>query len=345
MVYSNVNKKADSKSASSKEDVINLDDEIVIGLASFPAPDKEKNKNNKKKAKAAKKKENDGQAVPKTSSGIKKQNLATNKNSIKKENGEPTMTLNEKIRRAKIRVIKKISIFLLMMLLLIGGIIYFFLSPAFNVKTIEVVNNNHVKNEQIINSSGIRINENMFKFSKKEVKKNILSNPYIEDVKISRNIFTDKVQIEVEERTATLMLEYGNSYVYINNQGYILEISSTKLNSPILKGYVTPLDQIKPGNRLNKNDLERLETVLNIMKIANANNFGQLITYIDIKSTADYILYLESEDKTVHLGNCYDLSNQMPWINEMLEREKGREGDFFVNMDLNTGRPFFREKV
>ena len=43
MVYSNVNKgknkKADKKSASKSNDIIDLDNEIVIGLASFPKPE------------------------------------------------------------------------------------------------------------------------------------------------------------------------------------------------------------------------------------------------------------------------------------------------------------------
>ena len=38
MVYSNVNKKADKKSASKDNDIINLDNEVVIGLTRLPKP-------------------------------------------------------------------------------------------------------------------------------------------------------------------------------------------------------------------------------------------------------------------------------------------------------------------
>ena len=193
--------------------------------------------------------------------------------------------------------------------------------------------------------SGIPINENMFKFSKKNVKQSITSNPYVEEAKISRKLFSNKVEIEIKERTATLMLEYGNSYVYINNQGYILEISSNKLNTPIIKGYVTPLEEVKPGNRLNKNDLERLKVVLNIIELANSNGLEGLITQINIEDDKNYKIIIESEDKTIYLGECTDLSTQMLYIKEMLKREKGIEGEFFINMDLNKNKPVFREKV
>jgi len=391
MVYSNVNKnkKADKKSAS-KNDVIDLDDEIVIGLARFPEPedisDKKKKKKNKKaetkknevkkaikkskedkqddeiefigdksaknkgtssnKVDAEKKgnKQNNNSKAENKNSKINKQVATNNKNLNTQKVNPKTTNIQQKIKKQKIRALKKMATCLFLTILLIGGFVYFLLSPVFNIKTIEVINNNNIPKDQIITSSGIILNENMFKMSKKEAENKILSNPYVESVKIKRKLF-DKIEINIEERTATLMLEYGNSYVYINNQGYILEITTAKLQAPILTGYVTPLEQIKPGNRLSKEDLERLKTVLNIMESANTNDFATLITKIDIKSKKNYKLTIESEDKIVHLGECSDLSTQMLFVKEMLEREKGIEGEFFVNMDLNTSNPVFREKV
>ena len=344
MVYSNVNKRADKKSASKNKNTINLDDEIIIGLATLP---KDGEQEKEKKSKNSKKKQN-GQAIQKLEINEKKAKKSKEKSkeehSTKNIKQSPN-SVKEKIKIQKRRIIRRISVILLLVVLLIGGIIYFFLSPIFNIKTIEVTQNNHVSQEQIINSSGIVLNENIFKFSKKEAQNNILSNPYIESVSIKRNIFLDKVQINVKERTATLMLEYGNSYVYINNQGYILEISTIKIDSPIIKGYVTPLEDVKPGNRLNKDDLERLDKVLSIIEEANSKGFGNLITHIDVKNKNNYVIVLESEDKTIYLGNCSDLSTQMLYIKEMIKREKGIEGEFFIDMDLNTSNPVFREKV
>lgn len=366
MVYSNVNKKADKKSASNNNEKINLDDEIVIGLAQLPKPDLSKEKKNKNKKKSTYKGndelkklwESEKQEIEREEK-LEKKNKQNNKQNNKKINEiqvtipkqpkqqkqQPKqLTIQERIKKQKRMVIKKLTVIAALIILLIGGLVYFLLSPVFNIKNINVINNSNLSSQTIVNLSKININQNMFKFSKREAKKSILSNPYVEDVKIRRKLF-NTVQIEVKERYATLMLEYGNSYVYINNQGYILEISTEKLNVPILTGYVTPLDQVKPGNRLSKEDLERLTTVLNIMEVANSNEIGSLITKIDIKSKRDYILTLESEDKIVYLGECTDLSTQMLFVKEMVQREKGIEGEFFVNMDLNTNKPVFREKV
>lgn len=320
MVYSNVKKKADSKSASKNGETIDLDEEVVIGLAG-PSKANNADKKNKDKKKIAKK--------------VK----------IKNDNPIQELTPQEKIKIQKKRVIKILGAMILLVTLLIGGIVWFLLSPVFNIKSIEVTNNTHVSTQEITSASQIQINENIFKYSNKEIRQNILTNPYIESVKIKRNIFTKKIRLEVKERVATLMLEYGNSYVYIDNQGNILEISQTKINSPILKGYVTPLDEIKPGKRLSNDDLERLEVVLNIIKNANDKGIANLITVIDIKDKKDYVMYLESEDKTVYLGKCSDLSTQMLYVKEMLDREKNIEGEFYVNMDLNNSNPVFKESV
>ena len=359
MVYSNVNKnkKADKKSASKKSNIIDLDDEIVIGLAKFPEPDTGKSKKSNKKSKKEESKKNDIKNAIKKSKEDKKNNeieFIGDKTVKNKETSHPKINkekqntkaqnIQSKIKKQKIKAIRRMTVFLFFILLLIGGLVYFLLSPVFNIKKIEVINNVNISKEQIINSSGIVLNENMFKMSVREAEEKISQNPYVESVDVDRKIF-DKIEINVKERTATLMLEYGNSYVFINNQGYILEITTAKLEAPILTGYVTPLEQVKPGNRLNKDDLERLTTVLNIMESAETNNFANLITKIDISSKKNYKLTIESEDKIVHLGECLDLSTQMLFVKEMLQREKGIEGDFFVNMDLNEGNPVFREKV
>ncbi|MBR3674454.1 MAG: FtsQ-type POTRA domain-containing protein [Clostridia bacterium] len=373
MVYSNVNKnakrKADTESASKNNEIIDLDEEFVIGLASFPKPDE---KNQKKKNKKNKIKKS-GQVVENIASKFSKKKLRKkseedfdtfigderNKENIKKnkkkflkkitvnqENyNKPQLTKQEKIKMQKRRAIKKMSMLLLLLILTIGGIVYFLLSPVFNVKSIQVVDNNYISSEQIASASEIALNQNTFKFSKKEVKNKILANPYVEKVDVSRNLFTGAVKISVKERTATLMLEYGNSYVYINNQGYILEISGIKIDSPILKGYVTPLEDVKPGNRLNKDDLERLEDVLSIIEEANSKGIGNLITHINIKDNKDYVLIMESEDKTVYLGDSKNLSTKMLYVKDMLQREKGIEGEFFLDVDLNIKDPMFREKV
>ena len=83
------------------------------------------------------------------------------------------------------------------------------------------------------------------------------------------------MEIQVEERERTFNIEFMNGYAYINNQGYILEISQEKLDFPVIQGAKTSEEKIVPGNRLDKEDLEKLETAITITKIWKNNEIEQ----------------------------------------------------------------------
>ena len=226
----------------------------------------------------------------------------------------------------------------------IGAIVVFLTSPLFNIKSIKVENNSIIIADEIISLSGIKEGENLFKINKFIIKNNVKKNPYIEDIEIKREL-PDGIVINVKERVPTYLLEVEDSkYAYINNQGYILEISSMKLNLPIIKSYKTT--EMVPGQRLIVEDLEKLETVLKIMENAKANEISDLITQIDINDGSDIILYLESEGKTVYIGDATDINTKILLLKKCLEGEKGKIGDIFLNGKINkTNEAVFREKV
>ena len=308
-----INKKqrADIKSAHKKSNnlnnrntAINLDNEIIIGI---PNIDKKEYL-----SKASKNKEE----------------YSGRKNSQKVKNAN----------------IKKSIKWTSLCIIIIGTIICIMISPIFNIKNIEVKNNQKISSEQIISLSGVKLDENTFKYSKRDIKKKIKENAYIDSVKITRGL-PDTLKIEVKERTAKLMLLYGNAYVYINNQGYILEISDEKAKLPVLKGYKTDEKDIVVGQRLCNEDLEMLSTVLKIMEVAQSEEIFDKITGIDIRNKSDYEIEMENEQKTAHLGDCSMLEERILWVKTILNETKDLQGEIFVNMNLNSDRPFFRERV
>ena len=75
------------------------------------------------------------------------------------------------------------------------------------------------------------------------LKKFIAKNAYIESATIKR-ILPNKIETTVDEREKKFSLEFLNGYAYINSQGYVLEISSDKLNLPVIQGASTPEEKI-----------------------------------------------------------------------------------------------------
>lgn len=270
----------------------------------------------------------------------------TNKNKIKKEEEKKKkLTQAERKRKKRNKKIKFILKTLLLLGIIIGGITFAMISPIFNVKDIQVTNNSQVSSETIISLSELKNEENIFRFSSIKVENQIKENAYIENVKIHRRI-PNTIQIDVEERVHSYSIDFLGKYAYINNQGYILEIAEDSKKKPIIQGIVTPEEQVTVGNRLNNEDLEKLEDVIKIMDATKEYNLDTKVTSIDISDKNEYSLYLEEEKKKVHLGDNTNLSNKMLYVNSILEEEKGKTGEIFVNGDLNNKfKVYFRESL
>lgn len=266
-----------------------------------------------------------------------------NKNFMKKNNAAISKN-QRKIAKKKKRV-KRIIKWTSLALIIIAGAIFAFASPLFNITQIEVINTNLLSKDKVISLSGIKKDQNIFRFLKSDVIKKIKEDPYVQDVKINRQL-PNKVQIDIEERQRNFSLEFLNGYAYINNQGYILEISQDKLNLPVIKGASIEENNITPGKRLEQKDLEKLEVAIKIMTIAKENELDEKVTSIDISNKNEYILYLESEKKTVYLGNQENLTTKMLYTKKIIEKESGNEGTIYVNGDFtNKFKAYFRQKV
>lgn len=270
----------------------------------------------------------------------------TNKNKIKKdEKQRRTLTKKERKRKKKIKRIKFFLKLILFVGLASGTIIFALTSPIFNIKDIKVINNNQVQADTIISLSELKKEDNIFKFYGKNVVNKIKENAYIENVKIHRKL-PNTIEIKVEERTPTFSVDYMGKYAYINTQGYILEIAETNNGMTIIQGATTKEEDMKPGNRLCNEDLSRLEETIKILDSANENKLEGKVTSIDISNKNEYSIYIESEKKKIHLGDSTNISNKMLYVLAIIEKEKGKEGDIFVNGDLNNKfQPYFREKV
>lgn len=309
------------KKQKKNEETINLDNEIIIGLT----PKKENIKSTQKK-KVSKKKT--------------QKKKTTDKNTTKKTKNtkQKPKAKNKKKKSIGGKIIK----WTIILMLLVLCIVLFLLSSVFNVKTIIVENNNKLSKEEIISLSGVQINENMFKILNSKIREGLKTNPYIEDVKIGKDL-QGIVKLDVLERKATYMLQIGDIYAYMNNQGYILEVSETQIDVPILSGFGTPQEEIKPGNRLNEDDLGKLDTVIKIMADCKNKEIDTLISAIDIANANDYKIIMALELKTVHFGNSSSINEKVLWIKDIIERKKGIEGDIFVkNPEKNA---YFRAKV
>lgn len=337
-------KKKKSKIKENEENTrFSFDDEIVIGVTKKEEPKKQE-KNNEKKTNT--KKTN----VKKQSSNKKKveptkEKKNPPKQAKKKPEKKPMISPKEREKQNKKR--KRVIRFVkygMLSVLLITVILCAMYSPLFNIKTIEVEGNELVSDNEIISLSQIKTQENTFTLSKKKVRNRIKENAYIENMTMIRKL-PSTIILQIEERKPAYLLEYAGSYVYVDKQGYLLEINSEKLELPILQGAVTETAEFVVGNRLNREDLVKLSTVLKIMELAKNNEIESIITRIDIEDEENFKIIMETKEKTAHLGEASNLNTKILTIKAILEKTEGKAGDILVNMDLNREYPVFKERV
>lgn len=361
-------KKQVQNKAKNKKDNKNKDNNNIYNRKKSKEKQKQKEKLEKNKETKKKQKENDltievnakkrskqktkastknKVALNKKKESAKKQRLNKNLNEVNINLNEQDIILgpntikeNTKKKKKFLNTLKYVFLGICVILAIVAAM----MSPLFNIKLINVYGNEKITVDEIISLSQININENTYRTSMTKAKKKILENPYIEDVKIKR-VLPDKVNIEITERKPSFMIEYGSGYVYINNQGYILEVADEKLDAPILQGEETLTEDFVPGKRLCLNDLNKLTTVIKIMEIAESNEISGLISRIDIANKQNYKIVFESENKVAYFGDSTDINTKILSIKSILEREKDVAGEIFVNMDLKTGYPTFRQSV
>ena len=309
---------------------INLDNEIIIGLT--PKKVESKKNNNKRKnieADASVRSKKNNRTNSKKQSkrkGVKKVSSASSKN--KK---------HSKKRMVGLKIFKWTSI----LVLVVTAIVFFMMSSVFNIKEIVVSNNNKISSEEIIRLSGLTTGINMFKTSNRSVRDGIKSNPYIENVRIRKDI-TGTIELEIEERVPTYMLKFANAYVYINNQGYMLEITEIPLELPVITGFETPNESIKEGDRLVIEDLKKLEDVIKIIESAKNNSLANIITEVNIADSTNYILTIASEAKTVQFGDISNVNVKLLKIEALIQLEKGVPGQIYFQ---DSEKTVFSEEV
>ena len=229
--------------------------------------------------------------------------------------------------------------------LVVSAIVLVLLSPIFNVKDIQIVGNNSVSTDTIKSMLKIDDKTNIFKETSGTINQKLKENPYIEKVDVSKKL-PSTLKLTIHERTVDFMLEFGGSFAYINNDGYILEVNSKEApNKLIIRGYTTSVENIIPGNRICNEDLQNLNNVIEVVKIMNEKGLGELVSIIDIRDKSNFVLILPNKLKTVYLGDTNNLNIKLKYLKAILDKTEGLEGSIFLNRDLNKENPYFAERV
>lgn len=331
-------KTKNTKTKKQREEKYNAENEIIIGVTTKPKEVRvDKKRSTRTKSANNKKTANNRN---RTSNNKKSKNRKKEINTQYVKNKH--ITKEEEIKRVNRKKVF-ISLFVLL-IIVIAGIIYFLTTPMFNITNIEVTGNEKNSVDTYVSLTKIELNStNIFEVTKNKITKNIKENPYVESVQIKRKL-PSTLEITVTERKVSYQAEYNDNYIYLDKQGYVLELNEKKKDTIIIEGLETTKGAITEGQRLNNEDLFKLDTVLKLVNCCKYNSIQNEITSINVSDTNNYAIKFDNGEKTAYIGNNTKLNEKVLSLKQVLEKEVGNKGEIFVDENaLERNRVYFKQ--
>ena len=243
--------------------------------------------------------------------------------------------INEYIKKKKRKKTRKKIILVSITLVVILGLILI-KTPYFNVKKVNVNNNNVITKESVIGENDI-LNQNIFLLNTSALKKKILSNPYVKSVKISRKL-PDQLIINIVERNATFMVNDGADFYVLNKNLVIMEKknSAEGLQLPTVTGLTVENRFLGEPMSTDKDKVEVLK------EIGEALNKSK-IKVSSVESNINNIIINKGEVKIL-LGNSDKLSDKLTKMVNILNDPAGNFEKGYINISFNGNPVIYKEK-
>lgn len=235
-----------------------------------------------------------------------------------------------KPRRKKLVAGLAAAILVLLMVILLTG---------FHIDTIEVTGNHYYSDEQIkefVLSDGYIDNTILLMLrSKLHSSDNI---PFVAKLDIEY-VNAHKITVTVYEKVMAGYVEYMNEYVYFDQDGYVLEISQTKLSdAPCISGM--SFSSMELHEKLPVEDTDRFKMILKLTQLINKYEL-----HIDsIRFTSENEIVLGYHSIRVELGDGSNLEEQLIDLEKILQGLEGKKGTLDMrDFNSSSGKASFKE--
>ena len=205
-------------------------------------------------------------------------------------------------------------------LILIGVIAFIFLHlQMFNITDINVADNNMTDEEEIIETSGIVIGNNIFRENLNDAAENIKKIPFIDDVSIDRKL-PSTIIINIKERAAVL------SVLDVDSASYIFDADGILLNKsyvyadygiPVLTGFNVP-DGLEAGAKCSSKELTSIIEIMN----QTPDIYKDYIDEIVYTKDGQVVLYTTTGigGWKIRFGDLSDIDEKIDALNGMWEQ-------------------------
>ena len=174
-----------------------------------------------------------------------------------------------------------------------------FTIPYFNINNIQINGLDNLSEEQVKSMLTTEEGKNIFAFSTSKSENEIKKSHYVQEVKVSRD-FPSTVVVDLNEYKLRGYVPYMGSYLYINEEGLILDIHFTV------------------GEYLKVDNNNAFTTMVELSKLFDKYQLFTDIVRVDISNINDIHLYINKVD--VAFGNMEDANRKLLMLVEVLKQ-------------------------
>lgn len=223
-------------------------------------------------------------------------------------------------------------------IVLAGLIFLLVLFTGFKIEEIEVTGNKHYSKSQIkdfVLENGY-IDNTVLLMLKNKIHP-VQNIPFVAKLEVEY-ITAHKVSITVYEKAMAGCVEYMNEYVYFDQDGYVLEISPTKLeDSPCITGM--SFESMELYEKLPIEDEKRFRIILKMTQLIQKYK----LPIESVRFTSDNEIVLKHDDIRIELGDGSNLEEQLVDLGQILEGLSGKKGTLDMkDFDTASGTASFK---
>ena len=225
----------------------------------------------------------------------------------------------------------------IIVLVILGSYFIAFHSGIFNVKEITVEGNVHYTTGQVKELSGVIAGDNIFLTRVSAVQQQLEQDPYIRSAEV-RWALPDGIEIVLDERTESVLIEYDEGYAIVDFDGVILRVTKERLVLPVITG-LTPIAP-EAGKALKAEEAGLLKPGLDFIKYVGEQNF--YIKKLDLGTVVPRAFIF---DKLILEGELKDMTKNMREIKRIiadLDQKRIERGTISVGPDSCSFSPEIR---
>lgn len=225
--------------------------------------------------------------------------------------------------------------------LLVAAVFLIVLLTCFKINSIEVTGNKHYTKEQIkdfVLAEGY-IDNTVLLMLKNKIRP-IEDIPFIAKLDIEY-VSAHKITVTVYEKAMAGCIEYMNEYVYFDQDGYVLEISKTKLDdAPCITGM--SFESMELHEKLPIKDKNRFKIILKLTQLISKYD----LKIDSIKFTSEDEIVMGYQSIRIELGDGSNLEEQLIDLNKILQGLEGKKGTLDMrDFDTASGKASFKMSI